>query len=110
MISFFFNAGIFSVQVDGDIEVISGTTAQLRCVVEAVPDPVLKFKRVVDGTFFEPTEKKQPNIGILERTFTVEDDGEWRCVVSNTIGGEEESITVNVLCKLVDITFVGRIN
>ena len=94
--------GVFSVTVTGDFEVPLGSTSTIRCIVDALPIPVLTWERPRDNgddILVETQLQDAENYGVLQRTFTLSDNGTWACRVSGGAGGHEELFTVIVLGK-----------
>jgi hypothetical protein len=87
--------------VDAEVEAILHSKIELKCIVDAVPPPrIVWFRLNADNVETESVLIQTPGdqkLGTLERNITIEDEGKWRCIASNTFRGKTLDFIVTVI-------------
>ena len=78
----------------------------MRCIIDADPPAAtLTWRRVINGVastnpyVVQHRTTSGPSFGILEKTVTVEDNGDWSCHASDVFGGLDRQFSILVLGK-----------
>ena len=73
---------------------------EIRCIVDADPPPdSITWRRVESANFYSVQYREESGFGVLQKTVTLEDNGDWICHVSGELGGLDGMFVIEVLGK-----------